>query len=365
MTGRYAKTPEIDVLSFGPDADPATIGPQSIASIDDLPALPPQHTFRWINLCGLGDAEMLNAIGRRFKIHPLALEDIASGRQRPKVEPYSGYLFIVTRVPDGKEVHPGAVTSAGTGAPRPGSYDDLLVTTQLSICLGKDFVLTFQENAGRVAGSVRHRLTSSSGGMNAHGPDYLAYAILDAAIDAFFPLLEVYGENLEALEADVIANPEVNQMARIHDLKRNLLTARRALWPQREMLNAIAREETPFVSSDTKLFLRDCYDHTIQLIDMIETGREIASGLVDIQLSSQNNRMNEIMKVLTVIATIFIPLSFVAGVYGMNFDTTSPWNLPELHWRYGYPAVLALMLAIAGGLLLWFRRKGWIGKRKA
>ena len=354
-----AETPQIDVMSFGPDADPATIARRPIASIDELPPLPPGHTIRWISVSGLGDAEVLRAIGARFNIHPLVLEDIANTAQRPKVEAYSDCLFIVTRVPAGDGSRPGTRNSGRSGD------DGALVTEQLSICVGRDFVITFQEDAEDVFEPVRHRLAGDAGRMRARGADYLAYAILDTAIDAFFPLLEVYGENVEDLETDVIEKPAVNQIARIHDLKRNLLTARRAVWPQREMLNGIIRDETPFISADTKIFLRDCYDHTIQLIDMIETYREIASGLVDIQLSSQSNRMNEIMKVLTIISTIFIPLSFIAGVYGMNFDTASPWNLPELKWRYGYPAVWVLMIVIAGSLLLWFRRKGWIGKSRS
>jgi magnesium transporter len=364
-TDPCAQKPSLEVMSFGPSADPATITRRPLASIDDLPALPPGHTVRWINVTGLGDAAVLRAIGQRFHIHPLALEDIANTTQRPKVEAYEDYLFIVTRVPAGPMLtqtgEDPSFEDAHGGGRRAASAEELLVTEQLSICLGKDFVLTFQEHAGEVFEPVRHRLKNGSGRLRSRGPDYLVYALLDAVIDAFFPLMETYGEHVEDLETDVVTKREIDQIARIHDLKRNLLTARRAVWPQREMLNAIIRDETRLVSSDTKVFLRDCYDHTIQLIDMIETYREIASGLVDIQLASQSNRMNEIMKVLTIIATIFIPLSFVAGVYGMNFNTASPWNMPELKWRYGYAAVWILMLTIGAGLLVWFRRKGWIG----
>lgn len=351
-----APKPQIEVISSGPDADPATIKRQPIARIADLPELPAGHTVRWVYVSGLGDADVLHEIGERFHLHPLTLEDIANTSQRPKSEVYENYLFIVTRMPAGV-----AVTDDKTSAKPPISADQQLLTEQLSICLGNDFVLTFQEEASNIFEPVRHRLMNGSSQIRKHGADYLAYALVDATIDAYFPLLEVYGEGVDDLETDVIEKPAINQIARIHDLKRNLLTARRAVWPQREMLNAIIRDETPFITAETKLFLRDCYDHTIQLMDMIETYREIASGLVDIQLSSQSNRMNEIMKVLTIIATIFIPLSFLASVYGMNFNQASPWNLPELKWRYGYPALWAVMIAIAAGLLLWFRRKGWIG----
>ncbi len=341
-----AAKPRIDVLSFGPDTDVATIRRQPVDDIADLPELPPGHSIQWVNVVGLGDARTLQAIGQRFHIHPLTLEDIANSVQRPKVEPYDGYLLIITRAPIG---HNG---DANNG-------NDALVAEQISICVGPDFVLTFQEQNDDIFDAVRERLKEGTQ-IRAQGADYLAYAILDAAIDAFFPWLERAGEEVDALEAKVIARPDISQIAQIHRLKRNLLTARRAIWPQREMLNALIRDETPFISQRTRLFLRDCYDHSIQLIDMIETYREVASGLVDILLSSQSNRMNEIMKVLTVIATIFIPLSFIASVYGMNFDTRSPWNMPELHWRFGYVITLGGMAAIALGMLLWFWRKGWL-----
>lgn len=363
----YAQPPRIEVMSFGPDADPKSIQCRILDSIDDLPTLSPQHTVSWINVVGLGDAAVLRAIGEHFAIHPLTVEDIANTTQRPKVETYENYLFIVTRVPikaaQSRTDSPcGAADTSDDAAGLTAGRAELLVTEQLSVCLGKDFVLTFQEHPWGIFEPVRHRLKNGSGRLRTRGADYLVYALLDAAIDAFFPLLEAYGELVEDLETDVITKRDIDQIARIHDLKRNLLTARRAVWPQREMLNAIVRDETSRVCAETKVFLRDCYDHTIQLIDMIETYREITSGLIDMQLASQSNRMNEIMKVLTIIATIFIPLSFIVGVYGMNFDTASPWNMPELKWRYGYPAVWMVMIAIVVGLLAWFRRKGWIGK---
>lgn len=352
-----AASPRIDVLSYGPDAGPETVSRQPLDSIHDLPDLPPDHTIRWINVAGLGDGETLRAIGERFSIHLLALEDIAVTGQRPKVEPYKDFLFIVSRVPAGGASGP---ISGGAGTAFSGG---LLATEQLSICLGRDFVLTFQEDADDVFGNVRHRLMAEGSAIRSHGADYLAYAILDAAIDAFFPLLESCGEDVEDLETEVIESPALDRIGRIHAMKRNLLTIRRAVWPQREMLNGLIRNETPFVTAQTGIFLRDCYDHTVKLIDVIETYREITSGLVDILLSSQSNRMNEIMKVLTIIATIFIPLSWITGLYGMNFNTESPWNLPELSWRFGYFYALGIMLTIAGAMLIWFWRKGWLGAR--
>jgi magnesium transporter len=357
-----APQPQIEVISYGPDPGAAAYAEYRIASIDDLPPMPAGHTVRWINIDGLGDEATLRRIGETFGVHPLALADIVNVVQRPKVEAYDRHLFVITRIP----LNPGnAGPGNGNGGADPAPWANhagRLGTEQVAICLGKDHVITFQEEPGDVFDPVRVRLRGASGRIRTRGADYLTYALLDAAIDSFFPLLEVYGEQVEDLEEQVVERPEFRHIADIHDLKRNLLTARRAVWPQREMLNALIRDETPFVTAETKIFLRDCYDHTIQLIDMIETYREIASGLVDIQLSSISNRMNEIMKVLTIIATIFIPLTFIAGVYGMNFNSEkSPWNMPELGWRYGYPAALLVMAVIAAGLLIWFRRKGWLG----
>ncbi len=356
-----APKPEIQLISYGPESGPAGLHEERVTSLDRLPALPSGHTVRWIDVSGLGDRATIERLGEMFDLHPLALADVVNVSQRPKVEAYEKHLFIVTRMPltpDG----PADATATEVDAPPWTSHAGQLRTEQVAICVGTDFVITFQEQPGDVFDPVRTRLRGAAGKIRSRGSDYLAYALLDAAIDSFFPLLEVYGERVEDLEEDVVERPDFGYMAEIHQLKRDLLTARRAVWPQREMLSAMIRDEFAFVREETKLFLRDCYDHTIQLIDMIETYREIASGLVDIQLSSVSNRMNEVMKVLTIIATIFIPLTFIAGIYGMNFDTqASPWNMPELHWRYGYPVSLLAMAAIAVALLFWFRRKGWLG----
>jgi magnesium transporter len=317
----------------------------STAAGDSETEAPPPNI--WLNVDGLADIQTIGRIGEIFGLHPLALEDVVNLHQRAKVDAYDGHLFIVTRMP---------VLATGETADRHGVPD----TEQLSICVGADFVITFQEVPGDVFDPVRRRLRAPAGQMRRRGTDYFAYALIDAALDAYFPLLEHYGEYVEALEIDVLENPDHRHSGRIHDLKRDLLTLRRAIWPQREMLAALARDETPFISDATRIYLRDAYDHAIQLMDMLETYREIASGLVDIQLTSVSNRMNEIMKVLTVIATIFIPLTFIVGVYGMNFDPTkSPYNMPEIEWRYGYIAIWLVMLATAGGLSAWFWRKGW------
>ncbi len=275
-----------------------------------------------------------------FNLHGLALEDVVNVHQRPKVEEYADHAFIVTRM-------------IQAGLPP--------TTEQVSMFLGEGFLLTFQERPGDCFDPVRARLRSSRGQIRDRQADYLAYALLDAVIDGYFPVLETLGERLEVLEDAVTAEPPEAEATQIHEIKRELLLLRRAVWPQREMVNALTRETSPYVTDQTRLYLRDCYDHTIQLMDIVETYREIATGLVDIYLSSVSTRLNEIMKVLTIIATIFIPLGFVAGLYGMNFDASaSPWNMPELRWYWGYPVALGVMAAAALGMLYYFYRKGWI-----
>jgi magnesium transporter len=231
--------------------------------------------------------------------------------------------------------------------------------------LGPNFVVTFQEKPGDCFGNVRQRLRAGKGLLRKSGPDYLAYALLDAVVDGYFPVLEVYGERLEHLEDQIVADMPADCLLRIHDLRRDLLTLRRAVWPLREAINTLLRDAET-IQKETRLYLNDCYDHTVQIMDLVETYREIASGLMEVYLSSMGNRLNEVMKMLTIIATIFIPLTFIAGIYGMNFDTeASPWNMPELEWAYGYPACLLFMATIAGILLAYFRRRGWIGSRRA
>jgi len=264
--------------------------------------------------------------------------------QRPKVERYEDCLFLVARMM---------------------SLGERLDSEQISIYLGSGFVLTFQERVGDCLDPVRHRIREGAGRIRSQGADYLAYALLDAVIDHYFPVLEELGERLEALEDEVLRHPSPAVISRIHAAKRDLLALRRVVWPQRESLHWLLREPIPLLAEDTRLHLRDCYDHVAHVMDMVETFRELASGLVDAYQSSLSNRMNEVMKVLTIIATIFIPLSFLAGLYGMNFSAeSSPWNMPELRFYFGYPLALALMAVVAGVMLIYFRRKGWIGPQK-
>ena len=327
----------LNLISYG-DAD---FDERDEVSVADVEAAKGSRPVLWINVNGLADVALIESLGNVFGLHGLALEDVVNVHQRPKAEAYEDHVFIVTRMA------------------LPGSHLD---TEQVSIFVGDDFVLTFQERPGDCFDLVRDRLRHSRGRIRKSGPDYLAYALIDAVLDAYFPILEEYGERLERLEDAVISRARPELIEEVHGMKRNLLSLRRAIWPHREMVNELIRDEASVVSGQTRVYLRDCYDHAIQLMDIVETYREIASGLVDIYLSSMSARLNDIMKVLTVIATVFIPLSFIASLYGMNFDPdASPWNMPELTWRFGYPLALLLMAAVAGVLLAYFVRRGWIG----
>jgi magnesium transporter len=311
-----------------------------IDKVEDLFPYRDTRTTTWINIEGLNDIPLLEALGRHFGIHPLTLEDMLNCGQRPKVEDYGTYQFIVMKSLRMND-------------------DDCLETEQISIVLFEHLVITVQEIPGDSFEAVRERLRKGKGQIRAAGADYLAYSLIDALIDEFFPVLEKYGERLETLEDEVIKRATPDTLNEVHRIKRELLLTRRMAWPEREVVNALQREGNDLIRPETRVFLRDCYDHIIQVIDMIETYRDLAGGLLEVYLSSVSNRMNEIMKVLTIISTIFIPLNFIAGVYGMNFDRNSPYNMPELGWRYGYPAVLCVMAAVGLSLVLYFRRKGW------
>jgi magnesium transporter len=295
----------------------------------------------WVNVDGLGDVETIRKLGEIFGLHRLSLEDVVNVHQRAKVEQYEEYVFVVARMP---------------------AQGENMETEQFSLVLGEGFVLTFQERVGDSFDLVRDRIRKNLGLIRKRPQDYLAYTLLDAVVDSYFPVLERYGERLESIEQEVVAEPDKATITRIYQIKRDMMALRRAVWPLRDAINGLIRDARQLVSDETRIYLRDCYDHTVQIIDMLETYRETASGLLDFYLSSLSNRMNEVMKVLTIIATIFIPLSFIAALYGMNFSSdTSPWNMPELRWYWGYPFALGLMAAVALGLLYFFRRKGWFG----
>lgn len=299
-----------------------------------------RYRVLWIDIQGLADQEALRQLAGHFNLHALTLEDIVHVHQRPKVESYENQLFIVTRIPN-----PG----------------DGLLTEQVSMVLGENHIITFQERSSDCFDAVRKRITAGKGRIRHYNADYLAYALVDAATDAFFPLLENYGETIEALENTITRSVEQAPVHDLHKLKRDLFELRRAIWPLRDMIGALSRDDSGFISETLHTYLRDCQDHATQLLDIVETYRDVTSGLMELYLSSINLRMNEIMKVLTIIATVFIPLSFIASLYGMNFNTgISPFNMPELNWYLGYPIALLLMAAVAIGLLVFFYRRDWI-----
>ncbi|MBF2065874.1 MAG: magnesium/cobalt transporter CorA [Calothrix sp. C42_A2020_038] len=302
------------------------------------------ESVSWVDVQGLGSLEVMEELGRVFELNSLVLEDVVNMAERPKFEDYEDQLVIIARMVMPK--------TKGSG----------FHSEQISLILGKYYLLTIQEEPTRDCFEpVRNRIKCNRGVIRKHGADYLAYAILDAIIDGFFPILETYGEFIENLEQEAIVNPNPNTLQKIYKIRRQLLKLRRAIWPQRDMINSLIRDSGDLISDEVRLYLRDCYDHSVQVIDMVETYRELATGLMDVYLSAVNNKMNEIMKFLTVISSIFIPLTFIAGIYGMNFNfEKSPWNMPELSWYWGYPFCLGSMAAIALSLLYTFWRRGWL-----
>ena len=280
---------------------------------------------------------IIEQVGNSFNVHPLVLEDIANTVQRPKMEDFDDYIFVVLRMLRFDE------------------KDDETKTEQISILLGPDFVISFQEREGDVFDIIRERLRNNKGKIRKMGADYLAYSLIDAIVDNYFVILEKRGETIEEMEDKLVTNPTSETLQALHDLKREMIFLRKSVWPLREVISRLERSESPLINKSTFVYLRDVYDHTIQVMDSVDTFRDMLSGMLDIYLSSVSNRMNEVMKVLTVIATIFIPLTFIAGIYGMNFK-----YMPELGQAWGYPAVLILMLAIAVVMLINFRRKKWL-----
>lgn len=297
-----------------------------------------QPGVRWINVEGIHSIELLQKLGECYGLHPLVLEDILNTDQRPKREDYGDYLFIVLRML--------SLKSGGEG----------VASEQMSLILGPDFVISFQEGlAGDPFDPIRERLHTSRGKIRSLGADYLVYSLMDAIVDNYFAILESVAERIERLEEELVDNPSRETVGRLHTLKREIIFLRKSIWPLREVISGLERRESSLVREETVIYLRDVYDHTVQIIDTVETFRDILSGLLDIYLSTISNRTNEVMKVLTIIATLFMPLTFIAGLYGMNFR-----YMPELNWHWGYPAVLFLMLVIAGGMLKFFRGKNWI-----
>jgi magnesium transporter len=331
---KHSPPPRIRAISYTPDE----VRERDLAGPDEIKDLLGEETV-WIDVQGLGDEATLRRIGEIFSLHPLALEDVVNVPQRPVTEGYDDHQLYISRMVTRQE-------------------DGRFEMEQVSVFLGRTFVLTFQEQYGDVLDPVRERIRQGRGPMRKSGPDYLAYAIIDAIIDYYYPALESISEQIEALEQEVMDSPTNETLAEVNRIKRVLLELRRGIGPQRDAVAALVRGDSDFVSEPVRLFLRDCYEHCVQLNDVIETHRELASSLLNTYMSSISNRTNEVMKVLTIMASIFIPLTFLAGIYGMNFEV-----MPELHVKWAYPAVLATMVLTAGGMLLYFRRLGWIGGR--
>ena len=300
------------------------------------------ETITWIHVQGDAEADTMRQLGKIFGLHHLALEDVINSGQRPKIDEYDEHQFIVMSHPvidkELKEV----------------------VLDQVSIFLGNNFVISFHPGENDPFEPIRQRLRSHVGRIRGRRADYLTYALIDIVIDEGYPVLEWLGEEVEQIEDELLEKPTNNSLRRLHQLKRTLILLRRMIWPQREVLNSLVRNENSLISDDSKVYFNDCYDHTIQIMDLNETYRDMVSGLMDIYLSSVSFRLNEIMRVLTVIATIFIPLTFIVGVYGMNFSNEkSPWAMPELHSYYGYPIVIGAMVVIVAAMLFYFKRKNW------
>jgi len=323
----------ITIIDYGPD----DFQQKEAACAEDCFFYKDTPTVTWINIDGLRDVSLIEKIGKAFHLHPLVQEDIVNTYQRPKLEDYRDYFFIVLKMLeyDEEKQHLGA--------------------EQVSLILGPNYVISFQEKIGDIFDPVRNRIKEAKGRIREKGADYLAYSLIDAVVDNYFTILEKLGDRIEGMEEELTSNPHEELLHRIYGSKRELIFLRKSVWPLREVVNLLQRGESPLVSESTGIYFRDAYDHTIQVIDTVETFRDMVSGVMDIYLSIISNRMNEVMKVLTIIATIFIPISFIAGIYGMNFS-----HMPELTWRWGYPAVWLLIIAIIVGMVVFFRRKKWI-----
>jgi magnesium transporter len=308
-----------------------------IDSLGESYYYPDDAAVSWIDVEGLHEVELIRKVGDQQGLHPLVLEDVVNTNQRPKVEDYGDYLYVVLKM-----IHVGE--HAG------------IRIEQISIILGSRFVVTFQEGLdGNVFAPVRERLRSGKGRLRSQGADALAHSLVDFVVDSYFSAVETMGEAISDVEESVVRRPTEETMRQIYRLKRRMIELRRAVWPAREVMSALERRESSLIGPEVAVYLRDVYDHTIQVIDTLEAYREMVSGLMDIYLTSLSNRLNEVMKFLTIIGTIFIPLTFIAGVYGMNFQ-----HMPELHWRWGYFAALGIMALVALVMLLFFHRKRWL-----
>lgn len=336
-----SRSDEVKITIF--DYDEKEFQEKTAKTVEECIPFKDKPTVTWINVDGIHRIDILQKLSLCYDLHHLVLEDILNINQRPKMEDLGAYIYIAAKML---------------------SYDEKtggISEEQVSILFGSNFLITFQEEKpGDVFDVTRQRIKNNKGKIRKMGPDYLAYSLLDAIVDNYFIILENIGERVETIEDELISNPVPKTLHQINELKRNIIFLRKSVWPLREVINGITRSGSALIKDNTLIYFNDIYDHTIQVIDTIEAFRDIVSGMLDIYLSSLSNRLNQIMKVLTIIATIFMPLTFIAGIYGMNFNTAaSPINMPELNWRFGYLFVLNLMALIALGMLAYFKRKNW------
>lgn len=319
------------------DYDETQFQELEVQIVDECLPFRDSPTVTWINVDGIHQVDILERFGECFGLHPLVVEDIVNTEQRPKVEDYGEYIYVVLKM----------LQYDATGRE--------IITEQASLVLGERYVISFQEREGDVFDPIRERITSNKGRIRKMGADYLAYAIIDSIVDNYFVVLERLGEEVEFLEEELVTNPTPVTLQTIHELKREMLFLRKSVWPLREVIGALERGGSRLIQESTGVYWRDVYDHSIQVIDAVETLRDMLSGILDIYLSSMSNRMNEVMKVLTIIATIFIPLTLIVGIYGMNFR-----YMPELEWHWGYFMVWLVMLTVGISMVVYFRRRKWL-----
>lgn len=320
------------------DYDKKTFSELEVEGLKECIPYKEKPTITWINIDGIENTEILKDLGEYFNIHPLTLEDILNTDQRPKLEDFENYIYIILKML---------------------SYDnekeDEISSEQVSLILGKNYVISLQESEGDIFDPIRERIRNGKGRVKKEGSDYLSYLLLDAVVDNYFTILEKVSEKIEGLEDEIVKSPTQETLNTIHNLKTEMLYLKKSVWPLREVVNKLERGELSLIKKTTSVYLRDIYDHTIQVIDTVETLRDMLSGMLDIYLSSVSNRMNEVMKVLTIIATIFIPITFIAGIYGMNFS-----NIPELGWPWSYLVFWIVVLIIGVTMIIYFKRKKWL-----
>lgn len=330
---KKVEEPRITLVAYSQDQ----YAEETLDSVKKCLPLNENFTVTWLNIAGLHQVELLEEAGECFDIHPLVLEDILNTSERPKLEDHQRYLFLLLKrfhlIPQTAEVE----------------------AEQVALILGHNYLLSFEEKENEVFKPIRKQLRIGKNRLRSSKADYLAYSLIDTTVDQYFAVLEKLGEEIEVLEVEVVERPEKETLEKIHRLKRKLLQVRKSIWALREVLSSLERVGSPLMERETLLYLRDVYDHTIEIIDTVETYREMISGMLDVYLSSLSNRLNEVMKVLTIIATIFMPLTFIAGVYGMNFE-----YMPELQWKWAYPLVLTMMIATGFSMYYYFKRRGWL-----